>query len=85
MDYKLMNARFSGTKCNYCSTDIHKGNAIVVDKLQPRKKRSFCSGKCADANREEMLKAIDEIEPKPKKKREPIVTPNMTSWKGIFA
>jgi hypothetical protein len=82
MKYKLMSARFNGTKCNYCSTEIHKGDGIVVDKSQPRKKRSFCSGKCADANQSATLASIASIEPKLAPKP---MTPKMTSWKGVFA
>ena len=65
MSHKLMTARFNGTKCNHCNKEISKGDAIVVNKTMPRKKRSFCSGICA-TNAEKASTASIPTPPKPK-------------------
>ena len=77
--FKIMTAKWS-TKCNLCESSIKKGDSIVVDKLQPRKKRSFCCGECATQARAKLDKATTQIEvvkPKPIRK--------LTSFKGVFA
>ena len=52
-----MTARFE-SKCNHCGNTIKKGDAIVVNKSMPRKKRSYCSGSCSDAAEKLNTKSI---------------------------
>jgi len=76
---KISVAKFK-SKCNHCSNPISKGDGIIVDKRQPRGKRSFCSNDCADLAQDSVNKAITETKLPPR-----LALKDVTDFKGLFA